>query len=252
MINVVFWTAAAAAFVAAGWKARGLRHADRPPGLGATCLLLVAMGSALILISDGAQRVENTVYPNLGRLLSNLCTMVTAFAIVSHVGSLTRPPGKAQERIRRWRVALLVSMSAMTGLFVTSGLPPIVGDFGPWYHDHPALVGYILIFVVFLGWAFVDLAVLTVRYASPAAPPALRAGLRVVTVGCVLGIIYLAEKSVVVLAQGMGLDPPVSGHDQPCPSPVQPLGCVFSVGLPVLAALAITIGMTLPAWGPGA
>ncbi|WP_131740470.1 MAB_1171c family putative transporter [Actinomadura roseirufa] len=252
MTNAVFWVVAAAAFAAAGGKARGLRGPDRPPGLGSTCLLLVTVGLALVLISNGAQRVENAVYPNLGRLLSNLCTTVAAFAILAHVLSVTRPRQEAQARIRRCFGALLVAVSAMTGLFIISPLPPIVGDFGPLYHDRPALVGYILIFVVFLGWAFTVLAVITIRYAGPAARPALRSGLRIVTVGCVLVIVYLVEKTVGVVTLWLRLDPLISGHDQPCPSPLYPPGCAFAIGLPVLAALAITVGMTLPAWGPSA
>jgi len=252
LINMVFWAVAAAAFVAAGSKARGLRGSGSPPGLGSTCLLLVTVGMALVLISDGAQRAENAVYPNLGRLLSNLCTTVAAFTILAYLLSVTCPQGEARVRIRRWLVVLLAAVSAMTGLFVSSPLPPVIGDFGPLYHDRPALVGYILIFVVFMGWAFTGLLVITVRYAGPAARPALSAGLRIVTVGCVLVIVYLVEKTVMVVTQWLRLDPLVPGHDQPCPSPLHPPGCVFSVGLPVLAALAITIGMTLPAWGPSA
>ncbi|WP_067469539.1 MAB_1171c family putative transporter [Actinomadura macra] len=252
MINVVFWTVAAAAFVAAGFKAYNLRSPDAPPGLGSTCLLLVTIGLALVLISDGAQQAENALYPNLGRLLSNLCTTVAAFAALAHQLSVTCPQVEARVRIRRWLVALLAAVTAMTGLFVASPLPPVIGDFGPLYRGRPALVGYILIFVVFLGWSFTRLAVITAKYAGPAARPALRTGLRIVTLGCVLLVVYLVEKTVVVVSQWLQLGPLVPGQDQPCTSPLHPPGCVFAVGLPLLAALAITIGMTLPAWGPAA
>ncbi|RFS85966.1 hypothetical protein D0T12_04825 [Actinomadura spongiicola] len=203
-----------------------------------------------MLLSSGAQRVENEVYPNLGRLLSNLCTTVAAFAILAHLLSITCPPEEARARIRRWFVALLAVVSAMTSLFLATPLPPVIGDFGPLYRDRPALVGYMLVFDTFLGWALTSLAVITLRYAGPAARPSLRGGLRIVTVGCVLGIVYLVEKTVMLVAQWWRLDPPVPGHDGPCPGLVHPPGCLFSVGLPVSAALAITIGMTLPAWGP--
>lgn len=250
MINVVFWAVAAAAFVAAGYKAYGLRGPDSPPGLGSICLLLTTVGLALALISDKAQQTESAIYPNLGRLLSNLCTMVAAFAILTYLLSVTCSREQARVRIRRWLLVLLVTVTAMTGLFLASPLPPVVGDFGPMYHGRPTLVGYILIFVMFMGWAFTSLAVLTARYAAPAPRATLSVGLRIVTFGCVLVIIYLIEKTVVVIALWLRLGTLVPGHDRPCPSPLHPPGCVFSVGLPVLAALAITIGMTLPAWGP--
>ncbi|WP_342787071.1 MAB_1171c family putative transporter [Actinomadura chibensis] len=250
MINVVFWAAAAAAFVAAAYKAYGLRSPDSPPGLGSICLLLMTAGLALVLISDKAQHAESAIYPNLGRLLSNLCTMVAAFAILTYLLSITCSREETRIRIRRWLMVLLVTVTAMIGLFVASPLPPVVGDFGPMYHGHPTLVGYILIFVMFMGWAFSSLAVTTARYAGLAPRAALSAGLRIVTFGCVLVIIYLIEKTVVVVALWLQLGTLVPGHDRPCPSPLHPPGCVFSVGLPVLAALSLTIGMTLPAWGP--
>ncbi|MFI0411188.1 MAB_1171c family putative transporter [Actinomadura sp. 3N508] len=250
MINLVFWTVAAVTFAAAAGKARGLRDPDPPPGLRAACLMLVTFGLALLLISDGAQQVESALFPNLGRLLSNLCTTVAAFAALAHLLSVTRPPAEARVRIRRWLVALLAAVSAMSGLFFSSPLPPVIGGFGALYRDRPALVAYTLIYALFLGCALTGLALITVRYAGLAARPALRSGMRIVAFGCVLGIVYLAEKTVVVLTQWLHLASPVPGHDRPCPSPLHPLGCVFSVGLPVLAALAITIGMTLPAWGP--
>ncbi|TDB96917.1 MAB_1171c family putative transporter [Actinomadura sp. 7K534] len=251
MVNIFFWTVAAAAFAAAGTKARGLRGSSPPPGLGSTCLLLGTVGLALVLISSGAQQVENAVYPNLGRLLSNLCTTVAAFAALAHVLCVTRPPREARVRIRRWRLALLVAVTVMTGLFVSSRLPPVI-DFGHFYRDRPTLVGYVLIYVAFSGWALVVLAVTAVRYAGPAARPELRAGLRIVSVGCALGVIYLVEKTAVMVTQALRLRPLLPEPAGLCPSPLHPPRCLFSVGFPALAVLAITIGMTLPAWGPAA
>src|SRR5690606_15729129 len=197
LINVVLWTVAAAAFAAAGFKARGLRNSTPPPGLGSACLLLATVGLALVLISNGAQRVENAVYPNSGRLLSNLCTMVAAFAALAHVMCVTCPPRKARVRIRRGLVALLVAMTAMTALFVSSRLPPVIAGFGSLYRDHPKLVGYALIYVGFSGWALMALALTAVRYAGPAARPPLRTGLWIVAVGCLVGVVYLVDKAVV-------------------------------------------------------
>jgi len=252
LINVVLWTVAAAAFAAAGFKARGLRNSTPPPGLGSACLLLATVGLALVLISNGAQRVENAVYPNSGRLLSNLCTMVAAFAALAHVMCVTCPPRKARVRIRRGLVALLVAMTAMTALFVSSRLPPVIAGFGSLYRDHPKLVGYALIYVGFSGWALMALALTAVRYAGPAARPPLRTGLWIVAVGCLVGVVYLVDKAVVVVTQGLRLRPLLPNPEKVCSSPLHPPHCLSSVGLPALAVLAITMGMTLPAWGPAA
>src|SRR5690606_3912287 len=69
-------------------------------------------------------------------------------------------------------------------------------------------------------------------------------------VGCLVGVVYLVDKAGVVVTQGLRLRPLLPNPEKVCSSPLHPPHCLSSVGLPALAVLAITMGMTLPAWGP--
>lgn len=251
MIDFVFFGVAGICFVLAAYKARGLRQDRYQPGLGALCLLLITLGFALVFLSDAAQEIENRLYPNLGRLLSNLCTMAAGLEITAQLISVSHPPGQVRPIVRRRVVLFLSSATTMAVLFLSSPLPTRVGDFGSLYGDRPGLVVYTLIYVVSLGTAMIDLLAIAVRYAHHAAP-ALRVGLGVVGAGSVVALAYLAEKTIFVLSQVWGLPSPLAGHDRPCTSALTPAGCLFAVGFPAMAILLIVIGITLPAWGPRA
>ncbi|MBA9002880.1 MAB_1171c family putative transporter [Thermomonospora cellulosilytica] len=251
MIDRLFLGVALFVFVAAAYKAYGLRKSPSPaPGQRSSCLLLMALGFAFVLLSDSAQEIENRIYPNLGRLVSNVCTMLAALGIVIQMLNVGRPPDVARRMIRRRARVFAAAIALMTVLFLSDPLPPRIGDFGPLYRDHPALVLYNLIYAGGLGMAMVDMLTLAAKYTRHATRTAMKAGLCAVGAGCVLALAYLAEKVVVVLAQAMGFPAPLPGHDRACPSAFTPAGCMFSVGFPVAAVLLIVIGMTIPAWGP--
>ncbi|GAA4227637.1 hypothetical protein GCM10022254_15810 [Actinomadura meridiana] len=238
------------AFVSAACKGRDLRRGSSQPGLGALCLLLTTLGLAFALLSDTAQDLENTLYPNLGRLLSNICALLAALGIVSQRLSVSHSPEVARAKIRRRVVLFSVSIVTMTVLFLSSPLPVTVGEFANRYPERPALVGYSLIFVAGFGSAMIDLLILSARFACHATRPALRLGLRTVGVGAAIELASLAEGTVFIISQAAGLPSPTPGHDEPCTSVFTPAGCAFAIGFPSLAALLIIVGMSLPAWGP--
>ncbi|WP_106398954.1 MAB_1171c family putative transporter [Actinocorallia populi] len=250
MIDVVFFTVATVAFSAAALKARGLRKGPSRPGQLALCFLLTTLGLAFVLLSDSAQAIESRIFPNLGRLLSNVCTLLAALGFVSHLLSLSYPPDRARPMIRRKAIGYAVAIAVMAGMFLSSPVPARVGDFGGLYRENPALVIYIDIYVVLFGKAMVDLLFVSVRYARYARRLVLRLGLGTVAVGSMVMLAYLLEKALFVQSQAFGFASPVAGHDAPCPSVVSPLGCLFSVTFPVVAVLLIVVGMTLPTWGP--
>ncbi|GAA2731557.1 hypothetical protein GCM10010439_47280 [Actinocorallia aurantiaca] len=241
MIDVVFFSIAAVAFCAAVLKARGLRRGPRRPGQLALCFLLATLGLAFVLLSDSAQEVESRIFPNLGRLLSNVCTLLAALGIVSHLLGLSYPPEQARSMTRRKVVGYAVAIAVMAGMFLSSPMPARVGDFGELYGENPALVVYVDIYVVLLGKAMVDLLLVSVRYARYARRPTLRLGLGIVAVGSVVALAYLFEKAVFVQSQAFGFALPLSGHGAPCPAVVSPVGCLFSVAFPVVAVLLIAV-----------
>ncbi len=250
MIDAVFFSVAAVAFAGASLKARDLYTGLRRPGQLALCLLLSAMGLAFILLSDSAQEVESRVFPNLGRLLSNICTILANLCIVSHLLSMSYPPDRAKPMIRNRVIGYMIAIAIMVGTFLSSPVPARVGDFGGLYGEQPALVIYIGIYIVLFGKAMIDLLCISVRYARHARRRALRWGLGSVAVGSLIALVYIAEKAIFVQSQMFGLVLPFAGHDAPCLSVVWPAGCLFSVTFPLAAMLLIVVGMTLPTWGP--
>ncbi|GAA0956240.1 MAB_1171c family putative transporter [Actinocorallia libanotica] len=250
MIDAAFFSVAALAFLAAVLKARGLRKGPPRPGRLALCCLLAMLGLALVLLSGSAQEIESRIFPNLGRLLSNVCTLLAALGVVSHLLSLSYPQGGARSMIRRKTIGYGAVIAVMVGMFLSSPVPARVGDFGSLYSEHFALVLYIDLYVVLLGKSMIDLLAVSIRYARYARRAALRLGLGIVAVGSVVALAYLLEKALFVQSQSFGFAFPVNGHDAPCPALVSPLGCLFSVTFPLVAVLLITVGMTLPTWGP--
>ncbi|GAB2836512.1 hypothetical protein GCM10022221_39580 [Actinocorallia aurea] len=204
MIDAVFFSVAAAAFAAAMVKGRDLRRGPERAGQRALCLLLVTLGSAFVVLSDTAQAVESRIFPNLGRLLSNICTLLAALGIVAHLLSVSYPASRARAAIRRLSVGYAIAIAVMAVSFLSSPVPARVGDFGD----------------------------------------------RSVAGGAVAALAYLAEKFVFVQSKLLDIELPLAGHEAPCPSAVQPVGCLFSVAFPAVAVLLIVVGMTVPAWGP--
>jgi len=247
MTNTAFLAVAAVAFGAAVIKAASMLQPRRQPGQGLLLILLSTLAVSCFALSDIVQRQEDRVYPDLGRLLSNVTTMVAAFAILALLITLSLPPPDARPRIRR---RLLALAGCAVGIIVTfaaaSPLPETLGDFGALYASRPELLGYISLYMAFLGTALAELLVLALRYARLTRGHRwLRAGLLLMGTGSVLGLAYLAEKAVYVFTQAAHLPPPFSG-DQACRSLLTPPQCAFSVTLPITAVFLAAIGATLP------
>lgn len=251
MIDRLFLGISLLAFSAAAYRAYVLyRTSSTGTEQRSSCALHAALGFAFLLLSDSAQQIENDIYPNLGRLMSNVCTIFAALCIDMQMLKVSQSSADVAWRIRKRIFMFLAAIGLMAILFLSDPVPARIGDFGALYRHHHGLVLYNLVYAGGLGMAMVDLLALSTRYARHATRPSMKAGLCTVGAGCVVALIYLAEKVVVVLLQAIGLPAPVAGHDGPCPSAFAPAGCMFSVGFPLLAVLLTVIGMTLPAWGP--
>ncbi len=251
MIDIAFLAVAALALLAAVMKAATIQRGGRlRRGQGLLCALFVALSLACLFLSATVQIRANRIYPGLGRLLSNSSSLVAAFTILALLLTLSLPPQAARPKIRRWLAALLAAIAAMTLLFAIAAPPRVAGDFGGLYRTRPALLGYIAIYIAFLGTALAGLLIRAWRYARIARHRRyLRLGLHVMAAGSILGLVYLAEKAVYVVTQWAGLPPPFSG-DQHCTSLISPAQCAFSVTLPTAAILLAALGATLPTWGP--
>ncbi|MGW4487093.1 hypothetical protein ACWEOE_25010 [Amycolatopsis sp. NPDC004368] len=237
MIDALFFGVGLIAVAVGVWRAVRSRRTGAGAGLATS---LIALGLALVLLADSAQTVESRIYPSLGRLLSNLATMVAAYGIEATVAEI----GGVAHRRKRTRLAVLgvALVVLVVSFFSTRGLPVGVGLFDELYRTNPTLVAYIVVYTLYLGSAVVDIAIVSAG-AVRAGAGALRAGLGLVLVACLFALAYLAGK-IVDLVADVTAEHPVAVV---CRGAFSTLDCALAVGFPAISVLLIVVGLTVPA-----
>jgi hypothetical protein len=251
VINAVFFFIGALSLLAAVVKAADGVRGGWQPGHGMLIGTFTALCVACVALSYIVQKAADHLYPQLGRLVSNLAVMTAALALLLIQLNLSYPADGFGPRLRRRLMLFAAAVITMTWCFGAAGpLPARLGDFGGLYRTQPVLLVYIGVYIAFLGTALGELLLLSVRYARVARHRRyLHAGLLMLAAGSVLGLAYLAEKIVYVAAEAVPFTPPL-GTDQHCTSPVTPGQCGFEITVTGTAILASAIGATLPVWGP--
>ncbi|WP_030226864.1 MAB_1171c family putative transporter [Actinoalloteichus caeruleus] len=249
MVTALFLTVSLLVSLAAAFRAvRNLRRGPGGnPGRWALVGVLGSLGFAFLVLAPATQAVLAGIYPNIGRLLSNLGTLAAAFSAVMLLLYLAHPPEEARRRAPRRFLVFAVAELALLVLFLAADIPESRGLFGEYYSTHPTLAGYVLVYSAYLGAVLVDLAWLGLRY-SNATGGSLRIGLRVLAVGCVLGLSYVAEK--LYSTTRAALEGPETGSESYCVTPFDNFGCAMSVGMPAASVLVMTVGLLLPAVAP--
>lgn len=236
MIDVLFLGVGFFALAVGIWRAVRARRTGAGGGLAVS---LIALGAAFCFLSNRVQLFESELYPSLGRLLSNLATMVAAYGIGLTVAEISG----TRDRGRRTRlVALGAALALLLAMFFsTSGLPRGIGVFDELYAAHPTLVVYVFVYTVYLGFAVLDIGVVaavTVR----ASGGALRAGLALLLLASAFAVAYLAGK-VVATIRALEADHPAKAL---CRGPFSTLPCTLDVGFPAVSVLLIVLGLTIP------
>jgi hypothetical protein len=237
VIDILFLGVGAFALVVGIWRAVRARRTGAGTGLAVS---LIALGAAFCFLSNRAQYFESSLYPSLGRLLSNLATMVAAYGIGLTVAEISG----TRDRGRRTRlVALGVALTLLVVMFFsTSELPRGIGVFDELYRTHPTLVVYVFTYTVYLGFAVIDIGVMaavTIRASSGA----LRAGLALLLLASAFAVAYLAGK-VVATIHALQAEHPAKAL---CRGPFSTLPCALDVGFPAVSVLLIVLGLTIPA-----
>ncbi|GAB3492140.1 MAB_1171c family putative transporter [Amycolatopsis cihanbeyliensis] len=246
MVSTLFILVALIAFLLAGLAFLRRRRGPRKPTQAPMMVILLALGAAFFFLAPAVQAVESRIIPSLGRLLSNVCTLIAAYGFLTLMRHVSHPPERARAH-SRWRLgALLAALAVLTAMFFLSRVPEGTGIFTGLYREQPTLAVYTLVYSAYLGVALVDLGWLgagTIRHARGY----LRAGMILVFTGCLLGLAYVAQKVVSVLGEVLGAGPPAEAL---CAGPFSTVGCTFAVGMPALSVLAIILGAAIPALGP--
>jgi hypothetical protein len=251
MTNAAFLCVALLALAAAFIKVGTMFRRNRPPGQGILLVLLLTLAITCAALSDKVQYQEDLAFHDFGRVLANITTMVAAFSILTLLITLGMPADQARPKVYRRLAALAICVAGMIAGYVwASPLPETLGDFGGLYATRPGLLLYIGLYIVFFGVALAELLVRSIRYVRISKRrPFLRAGLALLGLGSVLGLVYLGEKAWYVITQATRLPAPFASSSQAC-SLLAPPECLFSVTFPVAAVVLAAVGATLPVWGP--
>lgn len=242
MTSALYFAVGALCLAFAAWQVSRQR---RPITGVPLAVATAALGVALVCGAPPAQSLESRLWLGLGKLLSNVATMVAAYGI--SLLTLVLATGEMPVRRIRWRlVALLVAIACLVGLFFASHVDA-AGVFAGRYHNQPLLAIYSLVYSGFLGVVVVSVGLLSVRTVG-AARDFLRAGLVMIGVACVLGLANLASKVVEVVRELLGVAP----AGVACGGPFSGAACTLSVGMPALSVLVLVGGLLLPAAGPRA
>lgn len=244
-VSALFLSTGLVVFLIAGY--RGVRYARgrRKPTEIPLMVIALALGLALVFLAPVTQAIESALVPSLGRLLSNVCTLVAAFGWLHLMLYISYPAEQVRARMRTRLVTLVLAVAVMTVMFFASTRPAGLGIFSGLYRSQPTLAVYVLVYSSYLGFVMVDLGVLALRSVR-GARAWLRVGMTLIAVGCLLALGYLIEKVAGVVSE---LVTGSSGESY-CSSAFATVGCTFGVGMPALAVLFMTLGAAVPTLGP--
>lgn len=224
------------------FKLPALRRNPGDPGLRAYCLTIVSFAMAFTVLApsvyDAIDRLAGI--PNLARLLANSLGLVTCWSVQAFLTYLSKPADQARAEIRRMGWALAGCLILMTLFFAAAPVDQEAVDFSGRYGDAPFVLEYRLVFLSYLGLAAANVARLSWRFAGIADRPSLQLGLRVVALGGIVGLVFVAHEGLYVIANRTGLGYPI-------PNPA----LVTQILAGIFAMLVVT-GSTMPAWGPRA
>ena len=207
----------------------------REPGGWALSGTLAALALGLTLkvpaVYEGVE--DLTGVPNLAQLMKDAAVVLSAFGTQVVLLHLLRPAAGGSPWARRRVLVTVVTLAAMTGVFLLAR--PVVGVDALRAHlAAPGLVEFRTIYLVYLVWAFVDIARLCWRFARLAGDRLLAIGLRLIAFGGVVGLGYAASGAVQVFAAGR--------HDLALVQRTQHA----SDALIGVATLLVVLGSTLP------
>ncbi|WP_030487965.1 MAB_1171c family putative transporter [Micromonospora chokoriensis] len=238
MDTALYAFCAIAGWIALGYVVRLQRqhpsHARR-----AICIGLGAFAAGItVAIPPIATAIDQASgLPNLAKVLAHagaLTIYANAEIMLLH---FALPPAAATARARKWIWVTACAFLVMVGLFaytLTYDDPVLLTVE---YATDPVVVAYLLIFLLLGLFAYcIDITRLCWSYAKICGRPWLRRGLRITAVGAAFALLYSTNKIGYLVAYWAGYQP--AGERQ------------IAAVLVTIAALLMTIGLTMPAWGP--
>lgn len=208
-------------------------HRQRSLTGGSLWLILFSLAFAFTVMIPSIYHAiaDVTGVPNLARLLSHIFMLLTGWAAQAMMLGLN----KSEIRQRRWW--LVVVIVALSVVFSLADTPVDTPRFARLYAATPWVLEYWLVFVAGLAPAFVNVVRLCWRYARLSGSAIGKLGLRLISAGFSVSLVYHAHKACYFASERFGF---------PYPS----LGGLWDKTLTPIASLLALTGATLPAWGP--
>lgn len=245
MAAILFYAVAVAALTAALVRARRADASGGTSALRAYVALLTALGVTFAVMATPSQEWVNRLAPDLFKLVGNCASLIAGFCGEALILYTSCPRGRVTMKLRLRLAVLLVVLSVLVAMFFWPHPVTLVGSFDAYLSVDPTLVIYTLAYSLFVGAAAGDMAIMLWRF-SRHASRYLRAGLRVIAVSGVGGVVYAAAKIAIVIehvatnsSEGAGDEAGV------CHAPFASPACAVVVGIPGIAVLALVMGVLL-------
>lgn len=237
VFDVIYLCFGAAAWTIVLYKARAWFRDRANADLGLACVMTGGVANVFLLSAPSVYRWFDRLVGVANLAMVFLYSSVVVFAtgalilLLRWTGTAIRPRTVVAAVAAVWAVAV-------TGFAV--GRPDAVEhprDFSTAYADAPGVVLFLVLYLLIFGTALAGLGVLCPRYAARLEGSWLARGLRVLAVGCWLGLGYCGCKVAGLLLSW-------AGHEQRWLSNgVAPLSAS-------VAALLVLSGFAIPAVGP--
>jgi len=222
------------------YKVPALRRRPDDWSLRTFWLTLLALAITLTVLLPPVYLGVDALFrvPNLTRLLAHTLTLLASWSVQAYLAYLNYPEVEARPSVRRSGWILLGTLVFMTIFFVLAPVDdeaPL--DFMTRYGNAPFILEYRLVFLLYLGFALVNVVGLCWRYAGLADRPALSLGLRIDALGAVVGIGYVVHETARVVTMRFGVGYPIRDSDE------------FTQLLVAVSITLIVVGSTIPSWG---
>lgn len=140
--------------------------------------------------------------------VQNAVTLVSAYSLMVFCLLTGNPGSDVSRRIRNRRVGLRIALIVLAACFVLGplqeGVPIISGS----YAADKFLLAYQFTFAAYLGLAMVNVGWLSHQAEKANNPRFLRAGMRLLKAGAVVGLLYVLHRIGYSVASAAGMQPP--------------------------------------------
>ncbi|WUI04126.1 hypothetical protein OHR68_20785 [Spirillospora sp. NBC_00431] len=236
---VIEWTCMIGALAALTYKSRMLFRADRDPALVAICVYFFfsALSFFLGLEPIWPHLAGAFGYENITTIFVHCSVLVLTAAQLAALLFWSNPPEVARVKVRRLVLASILLLILLIALFVNA-LPSerrTAQTVSLLNMDNPKYVVYLYFYLILVAAGQAITVGQSLKFAAIAGHAWLRRGMRFVTVGAILILVYCAMRCVEIIGVRRGID--MEPWD-----PVQWLAGDTGSFLEL-------IGWTIPAWG---